>query len=479
MVSPISVPGNQPSTTSAVNTGTQGRRNSQSLGSGSLFSPFSPPGGTSVAAAAALGTSPPTATNISLSSSSTAPGFGTGFRGGSGLARSISNGKQIGQTPLMSPTTGGMAVVNDKGARAQGILRRLSLGSGARPNFGRPVASSPPPMPLAMDNSVDQSHTDITSTTEYLHTLPPPQNAPTSSSALAPTANASKSATSPSFYANPFSGAVLHEAHDEHEHDLVSGMTSFSIGKKGDSNDGAAHRRASSAVTSSGSGWNVGSSGRQEGIDGLPRPLEHPDGAARARKISFGWSGFMSGKKDANAAVQAAPSRAERPNSNDANVGMPPSILVRRESAPISPPATRTTLNDQSQFKFGTMEGTANKVPVSVTVQPVSPSPAARGQDLDSRNTTVSMPSQPQPQLPSSSMTTTTSGSTISSSNAKLSPSGKTASSSGLLGLGGATTTTNSRGRKGAETAGPGGGGKKRSVSPMAEHILRGGPGQF
>ncbi|KAJ9125167.1 hypothetical protein QFC22_000121 [Naganishia vaughanmartiniae] len=382
----------------------------------------------------------------------------------------------------MSPTTGGMAVVNDKGARAQGILRRLSLGSGARPNFGRPAASSSPPMPPAMDNFVDQSHTDITSTSEYFHTLPPPRNAPTSSSALAPNANASKSATSPSFYANPFSGAVLHEAHDEHEHDLVSGMASFNIGKRGDSSDGAAHRRASSAVTGSGSGsgWNGGSSGRREGVDGLPRPAE-PHDAPRARKISFGWSGFMSGKKDANVATQgAAPAMAERPNNNnDTNAGMPPSILVRRESAPVSPPATRTTLSDQSKFKFGAMEGTENKGPVSVTVQPVSPSPTTRVQDLDSRTTTVPMSTQPQIQQPTSSIATSTSGSTMSNTNAKLSPSGKpSSSSSGLLGLGG-TTHTGSRGRKGAETAGPGGGGKKRSVSPMAEHILRGGPGQF
>lgn len=336
-------------------------------------------------------------------------------------------------------------------------------------------------MPPSVDNSVHQSHTDITSTSEYFHTLPPPQNAPTSSSALAPTANSSKSATSPSFYANPFSGAVLHEAHDdEHEHDLVSGMTSFNIGKKADINDGAAHRRASSAVTDSGAGWNAGSLSRQEGIDGLPRSVEQHDGPIRARKISFGWSGFMSGKKDANPAAQAGPPVAERPSNNDTNAGMPPSILVRRESAPVSPPpATRTTLNDQSVYKFGTIEGTENKVPVSVTVQPVSPSPATRVQELDSRGTTVSMPSQPQTQLPSSSMTTTTSGSSNSSTNAKLSPSAKTASSSsGLLGLGG-TTTTGSRGRRGADTAGPGGGGKKRSVSPMAEHILRGGPGQF
>lgn len=124
MASPISVPGNQPNNSIVVNGANMGRRGSQSLSS---LGPFSPPGATSIAAAAALGSSPPTATNMNMSASTTGSGFGTGFLGGSGLARSISNGKQIGQAPLMSPTM----AVNDKGARGQGILRRLSLGAGA------------------------------------------------------------------------------------------------------------------------------------------------------------------------------------------------------------------------------------------------------------------------------------------------------------------------------------------------------------
>jgi hypothetical protein len=123
MASPISVPGNQPNNSIVVNGANMGRRGSQSLSS---FGPFSPPGATSVAAAAALGSSPPTATNMNMSASTNGSGFGAGFLGG-GLARSISNGKQIGQTPLMSPTM----AANDKGARGQGILRRLSLGAGA------------------------------------------------------------------------------------------------------------------------------------------------------------------------------------------------------------------------------------------------------------------------------------------------------------------------------------------------------------
>lgn len=119
MVAPISVPGNQPINPSSVAVPNTGRRGSQSLSSSTMFSPFSPSGGTSVAAAAALGTSPPTATNMSA-------GFGSGFLAGAGgLGRSISNGKQIGQVaPLMSPGTTG-------DARGQGILRRLSLGAGA------------------------------------------------------------------------------------------------------------------------------------------------------------------------------------------------------------------------------------------------------------------------------------------------------------------------------------------------------------
>ncbi|KAJ9093141.1 hypothetical protein QFC19_008484 [Naganishia cerealis] len=454
MVSPISVPGNQTDPTN--------RRNS--FTSASLFSPFSPPGGT----AAALGSSPPTATNIS---SSTAPGFGTGFLGGPGLARSISHGKQIGQAPLMSPTSGGMAVVNDKGARAEGILRRLSLGSGARVrDFSRADLDAKHPLLLTRP-----SQTDITSTGEYFHTLPPPQNASASSSSgLAPT-NASKPSTSPSFYANPFSGAVLHEAHDEHDHDLVSGMASFSIGKKGDGGDGFAQRRASSAITGIGS---QGQLSRQEGIDGLPRSSQHPEGTPRPRKISFGWSGFMSGKKDVNPHQQPLPPAADRGNNTDARADVPPSILVRRESAPVSPPppALRTTLDDQSRFKFGSIETGANKVEVSVIVHPVSPSSVPRAQELDSREIMVPTPSQPQ--LSPSRTTSSTASSGTPSSNTKTSTKAKASSSpSGLLGFGG-TAGSGSRGRKGAEATGPGPG-KKRSVSPMAEHLLRGGPGQF
>ncbi|GHJ85668.1 hypothetical protein NliqN6_2070 [Naganishia liquefaciens] len=443
MASPISVPGNNPNNNAiAVNGANMGRRGSQSLSS---FGPFSPPGATSVAAAAALGSSPPTATSMNMSASTTGSGYGAGFLGGSGLARSISNGKQMGQTPLMSPT-----VASDKGARGQGILRRLSLGAGgARPNLGKsPAAVSPSNMPLAADSSLDHSQTDITSSTSYFSALPPSQPASGQSSAVAAGSMGKSSGATSSFYANPFSGAILHEAHDEHEHDLVPGMSAINLGNRvPDKSHGV----------------------EQGDVQGMPRSAVE---APRARKISFGWSGFMSGgKKDTGSDAGPVPLSASsedppRPRISEPDTRPPVSILVRRESgpAPASPPVgggtSMTTLSPQDKFKFGHgAGGDTDKSPVSVTVQQVSlaPSVSSPRNDTDSSALTTSYPRE----------ATTSAAARPTQGSPTTVPKG----SAGMLGGSGV------RGRRGSEAGA--GGGKKRSVSPMAEHILRGGPGQF
>jgi hypothetical protein len=263
------------------------------------------------------------------------------------------------------------------------------------------------------------------------------------------TGNGSKGTTNtPSFYANPFSGAILHEAHDEHEHDLVPGMSTINLGNRisaGQGQDGPAHRRASSAIT--------GQEARadQTEVQGLPR--SSGDGTARPRKISFGWSGFMSGKKETpdQRPVPSSPD-APRPRISEPDSRPPVSILVRRESGPASPsgPGAVTTVQ-QDKFKFGNGgAGESDKSPVSVTVQQVSLAPSV-----------------PSPRNDANSTVTTSS----SRESARGSPKG----SAGMLG--GVSAGTGARGRRGSESGA--GGGKKRSVSPMAEHILRGGPGQF
>lgn len=406
-----------------------------------------------------------------MSASTTGSGFGAGFLSGSGLARSISNGKQIGQTPLMSPTMAG-----DKGARGQGILRRLSLGAGGarvsltlggclvlsliqspyQPNMGKsPAIVSPSAMPPAADNSIDNSQTDITSSTSYFNALPPSQPASGQSSAVAAGSAPKSSGATPSFYANPFSGAILHEAHDEHEHDLVPGMSAINLGNRVPDQGGVNHGRASSAV--------MGRGIDQGDVQGLARPAgPSGDGTARARRISFGWSGFMSGKKDTDARPSDDP---PRPRISEPDARPPVSILVRRGSGPGSPPAevpaASVTTVPQDKFKFGHGgAGDADKSPVSVTVQQVS--------------LASSVPS-PRNETSSAFTTTTTRESTADARSGSVRGSPTAAKGSpGMLG-----GSVGVRGRRGSEAGASGGGGKKRSVSPMAEHILRGGPGQF
>lgn len=310
-------------------------------------------------------------------------------------------------------------------------------------------------MPPAADNSVDNSQHDITSSTNYFNPLPTSQPVTGQSSGVA-AGNSKNTATTSSFYANPFSGAILHEAHDEHEHDLVPGMSAVNLGNRvpsGADQDGPVYRRASSAVVGQGT----------EG-QGLPRASGEPrDGTARPRKISFGWSGFMSGKKDTGD-ERPVPSSgdAPRPRISEPDSRPPISILVRRESGPASSPASvpaSVTTVQQDKFKFGNGgAGETEKSPVSVTVQQVS---------------LVSSVPSPRNDTNSTMTTATTRESAVEARSVKGSPT----TAKGSPGMLGASGGTGARGRRGSEAGA--GGGKKRSVSPMAEHILRGGPGQF
>lgn len=277
-------------------------------------------------------------------------------------------------------------------------------------------------MPPAADNSVDHSQTDITSSANYFNTLPPP-----ASSAITTSGPAKPTGAAQSFYANPFSGAVLHEHHDEHDHDLVPGMSSVTLGPR----DAQSPRRASEAVGGSG-GW-----ARDE--SGLPAQGQD---AARPRKVSFGWSGFMgSGRGGATATGERPPVASSPParnNTTTTDSAAPPSILVRHEA---SPPSGVTTIVREDKYK--SLNG--QDAPVSVTVQQVSlASPVAAPREVSTITSSVPRSVVSDPPPPATGTT------------------GKA-----MLGA---------RGRRGSEA---GAGGKKRSVSPMSEHILRGGPGQF
>lgn len=273
---------------------------------------------------------------------------------------------------------------------------------------------------------------------------------PPASSAITISVPAKPTGAAPSFYANPFSGAVLHEHHDEHDHDLVPGMSSITLGHArgngGDDDDAQSpRRRASEAV---GGGW---------GRDELSTRTQEP--AQRPRKVSFGWSGFMGSGRPHVAPVSPParhttdlPPAAARNTTTTTDSPAPPSILVRHHEAArtTSPPSGVTTIPQEDKYK--SLNG-QNVPPVSVTVQQVSlgsPVPTAREESTITKGSI--------PRSVASGTTTTTGTGT-----------GKAPSSSGLLGA--------RRGRRGSE-AGVGGG-KKRSVSPMSEHLLRGGPGQF
>jgi hypothetical protein len=291
-----------------------------------------------------------------------------------------------------------------------------------QPNFKSPAVTSPANMPPAADNSIDHSQTDITSSTSYFNNMSsPPAN---SSSAITASGAAKAAGAAPSFYANPFSGAVLHEHHDEHDSD--HGMSALAISARGNNGDAQSPNSGASAVAS---GWardNPGTTQEQ----------------ARPRKVSFGWSGFMGGRP----AVERPAAPASPPVRNgtaDPMASAPPSILVRREDGPVSPPSGVTRIPQEDKYKF--TNGGQGDPPVSVTVHQVSlasPIPTPRDDSTLTRPTPAETRRSP-PAAP-------------------VKPSG-----TGLLG---------GRGRRGSEA---GAGGKKRSVSPMAEHILRGGPGQF
>lgn len=282
-------------------------------------------------------------------------------------------------------------------------------------------------MPSAADNSIDHSQTDITSSTSYFNAMPsPPTNASSTITTSGSTKPAGGGGGAPSFYANPFSGAVLHEHQDEHDHD--HGMSTLTINGRGNNGDAQSPSGAGSAVAS---GW---------GRDNPPTTQEQ----ARPRKVSFGWSGFMGGRpaveRPAAPAVPSSP-----PSRNDPLASAPPSILVRREEGPASPPSGVTRITQQEDKPKFT-NGGQGEAPVSVTVHQVSlASPVATPRE-------------------ESTLTRAT------ATEARRSP------PSAAAGKGSGTGLLGARGRRGSEA---GAGGKKRSVSPMAEHILRGGPGQF